>query len=117
MDAELHGQICLKLACLQEARANIIHVKDTSKEGVMITVMHTAMFVEGQYCTLNSCQDDASSPSHIDAVLLKYDRIALLECLKVLDRGLKAVIFDRSFVNWDRKGQEPRSNKVCLFNT
>lgn len=64
------------------------------------------------YCI--TCHNDTSSHLHmyIEAVLMKYDHTALLECLEVLDRGLKGVMFGRKFENWDQQGQESRSNKV-----
>ena len=51
-----------------------------------------------------------------DACLLHYDRSVLLECLRVLESGLKAVVSGRRLENCDRKDQGLGEDRVRSLN-
>lgn len=79
-DALLHGELCLKLACLYEAKADLRQDRHGSK------TTSTVMLDEG--------------------LLLLYDRKQLLECLDELEQGLKCVQMARARVTEESKGAE-----------
>ena len=66
MDPILHGEVCLKLACLYEAMAE---------------------FSQGT--------KPVRSPSTEGSILVLYDRQQLLECLNVLEETVRCISYAR----------------------
>lgn len=80
VDAVLHGSVCLKLACLYEAKAEL---KPATKP-VTTTI------------TLLSLREEMEGTAPV-----LYDRKQLLECLEVVERALSCISSSRSTEHMD----------------